>query len=115
MKTLREIQTAVYQCAVEHGWWEGPFTKTPEATTAKIMLMVTELAEAVEELRNGNAADKVYFGANGKPEGFAIELADCLIRILDQAEHLGIDMEQAVLLKHNYNRGRPYKHGGKTL
>lgn len=116
MKTLREIQQAVYRCAVEHGWYEGAFTTTPEAVCTKLMLAVGELAEAVEEVRNGNPYDRVYFTDGGKkPEGFAIELADCIIRILDEAQHLGIDMQDAILLKYNYNLTRPYKHGGKAL
>lgn len=120
MKTLRQMQTAVYQCATEHGWYEGAFTKTTEAVATKIALMHSELSEALEELRSGaNPSNYVYFvkdkAGQDKPEGFAIELADCLIRILDEAEHLGIDMEQAVILKHNYNKTRPYRHGGKSI
>lgn len=115
MKTLREMQAAVYQCAVEHGWYEGVFTTTPEAVCTKLMLAVGELSEAVEEIRNGHPYDKVYFTGDGKPEGFAIELADCIIRILDEAQHLGIDMQDAVTLKHTYNLKRPYKHGGKKI
>jgi len=116
VKTIREIQQAVYQNAVVHGFYEGVFSTTPEAVTAKLMLAVGELSEAVEEVRSGHPYHKVYFTDDGKkPEGFAIELADAIIRILDEAEHLGIDMEQAILLKHNYNLTRPYKHGGKKL
>lgn len=124
MKTLHEIQKAVYANNVAHGWHEGAFTTTPEMIIAKLMLAVGELSEAVEEIRNGHPYDKVYFTYGGlpfpegdptKPEGFGIELADAIIRILDVAEHLGIDMQDAVILKHNYNLTRSYKHGGKTI
>jgi len=115
MKTLREIQQAVYANNVAHGWHEGAFTNTPETITTKLMLAVGELSEAVEEIRNGHPYDKVYFTGDNKPEGFGIELADAIIRLLDVAEHLGIDMQDAVILKHNYNLTRPYKHGGKKL
>jgi hypothetical protein len=46
-----------------------------------------------------------------KPEGAAVEMADCIIRILDWAGREGIDIERIVALKHEYNRSRPYKHG----
>ena len=114
MNTLREMQKAIYANNVAKGWHEGAFTTTPEAVSTKIMLVVTELAEAVEEMRNGHPYDKVYFSSN-KPEGFGIELADAVIRLLDIAEHLGIDMQDAVTLKHNFNTTRPYRHGGKKI
>ena len=48
-----------------------------------------------------------------KPEGVAVELADCVIRILDYCGHAGIDIEEAIRIKHEYNKTRPYRHGGK--
>lgn len=48
-----------------------------------------------------------------KPEGVAVELADCMIRILDYCGHAGIDIEEAIRIKHEYNKTRPYRHGGK--
>ena len=48
-----------------------------------------------------------------KPEGIAVEMADCIIRILDWAGQAGVDMEAIILAKHEYNKGRPYKHGKK--
>jgi len=40
-----------------------------------------------------------------------VEMADCLIRILDWAGSMGLDIEGIVRIKHEYNKGRPYKHG----
>jgi NTP pyrophosphatase (non-canonical NTP hydrolase) len=50
-----------------------------------------------------------------KPEGIASEMADCIIRILDYCAYEGIDIEQAIQLKHEYNKTRPYRHGGKRI
>lgn len=54
----------------------------------------------------------IYCPAN-KPEGIPIELADCIIRILDYCGKEGIDIEEAIKIKHEYNLTRPYRHGGK--
>jgi NTP pyrophosphatase (non-canonical NTP hydrolase) len=54
-------------------------------------------------------------GGNKKPEGVPIELADCIIRILDYCGHAGIDIEQAIKIKHEYNKTRPHRHGGKVI
>ena len=49
--------------------------------------------------------------ANGKPDGFIVELADAVIRIADLCGQLGLDLTQALELKMNYNASRPFKHG----
>ena len=52
---------------------------------------------------------------NDKPEGIAVELCDCIIRILDYLGKEGIDVEAVLAEKHAYNKTRPYRHGGKAL
>ena len=61
----------------------------------------------------GRGAAEVYAGSGGKPEGIPIELADVIIRILDYCGYAGIDIEAAIRQKHEYNKSRPYRHGGK--
>ena len=92
--------------------------------------MHSELSEALEEWRKpSQSVDMVYcdvpsgaripWGDQGdelplaKPEGFPVELADCLIRILDTCAALNIDISEAVELKMQYNKTRPFRHGGK--
>lgn len=105
---LWNIQKAVHRVSKEHGWWENSdHTVIP----TKLMLMVSELAEALEEYRDGRPP---YYVIEGKPEGLGVELADCVIRILDLAEFLGLNMEDLVLEKHAYNKTRSFKHGGKV-
>lgn len=88
----------------------------------KIMLVVSELSEAVEEMRSGHSLDHLYHsGEKMKPEGFPVEVADAIIRILDlwwTLEKSGFDMPdlgQLIKGKVDYNgSSRGYKHG-KTL
>lgn len=97
----------------------------------KIMLMVSELAEGVEELRKGYTADYTYYSSkNGghhdeqmytkgvpqlKPEGVPSELADTIIRTLDFCYTEGIPMAGMILEKLAFNRTRGHKHGGKAV
>jgi hypothetical protein len=46
-----------------------------------------------------------------KPEGLVVELADAVIRCMDLCGALGLDLEEAIRAKHEYNLSRPYRHG----
>ena len=70
--------------------------------------------EALEEYRNGRIPTEIYYDGD-KPEGIPIELADVIIRILDYCGKEKIDIGQALNIKHEYNKTRPYKHGGKVI
>ncbi len=81
----------------------------------RIALMHSELSEALEEYRNGKDITDVYYDTfnSDKPEGFPIELADCIIRILDFCAANNIDIEKAIEIKMEYNETRSFRHGGK--
>jgi NTP pyrophosphatase (non-canonical NTP hydrolase) len=104
-RTLNAIAKEIHDNALAHGWWDEP----REFGTV-LMLCTSELSEALEADRSG---EPMVWDNNGKPDGVAVEMADCIIRILDWAEHMGVDMETIILAKHEYNKTRPYKHGKK--
>lgn len=74
----------------------------------------SEISEGWEEIRNGRGITEVYHSDGGKPEGFGVELADLIIRILHITAHFGIDIDKLVNDKMVYNETREYRHGGKT-
>ena len=86
----------------------------------KLMLIVSEVAEAQDELRKGHAADETYyptkriheFGTH-KPEGVPSELADVVIRVLDFCHTEGIDLQSIIEEKLAYNATRERLHGKK--
>jgi NTP pyrophosphatase (non-canonical NTP hydrolase) len=108
---LNEMRNEAYRNSRKHGWWDGVEDGDQKVIPEKLMLTVSELAEAVEDYREGRMVQALD---NGKPVGFPSELADAIIRIGDLAGHLGIDLNEAVEMKMAYNRTRPYRHGGKA-
>lgn len=101
---------------IEHGFWEGPgeadadkFAPYAFNKSEKLMLMVTELAEACEALRHGNPPDDKL----PQYAGDGVELADCIIRIMDYCAAYNIPIGEIIKAKHEYNVKRPYKHGKK--
>jgi len=108
-KSIREWQQEVHALAIEKGWYEGK-SASPTEILSRLMLVVTEIAEAAEEVRSGRGLLALRALHAGKPEGFSIELADAVIRILDLAEWIGVDMDDMMQMKHNFNRTRPARH-----
>lgn len=90
---LSAFQHAINRWMKHQGFWDSG------ATSEKLMLIVTEVAEACEADRKKDAAN------------FAEELADTVIRILDLAEHHQIDLARAILVKMHANLQRPHRHG----
>lgn len=84
--TIKELQKAVHENAVKHGWW-----KTPPTEGELLILIVSEVCEAFEEIRNGHEMTETYYtGKDNKMEGVPSELADVVIRVMDVCEHYGI-------------------------
>lgn len=107
-KAFSEIQKEVHTLAKEKGWWDPDKLRSVGDT---FMLMCSEVHEAYEAYRSGHAFEIFY--EKGKPEGVPIELADAVIRIMDFCEAQNIDLEEAIRIKHEFNKTRPYRHGGK--
>lgn len=77
MTDWNALRDVVYKTAVDHGWHETK-REFPEIAC----LIHSELSEALEELRKPGEND-LYYAESGKPEGFYVEMADAIIRILD--------------------------------
>lgn len=59
-------------------------------------------------------ATMISLGYTAKPEGFPVELADVMIRLMDLAERMGIDLAEMINIKMAYNATRPYRHGRRV-
>ena len=137
---LNSFAAAVHENAVAHGWWEEE-RGLPEVLMLCVSELAEALEEfrsgrpmlyypcnagglCVDDRAGENVTcgSRTYNPDNPetpctarskKPEGVAVELADCVIRILDYCGHAGIDIEEAIRIKHEYNKTRPYRHGGQ--
>lgn len=80
----------------------------------RLLLVVSELIEAQEEIRHGHAVAEEY-EVNGKPEGVPSEIADVDIRTGDLWGEIGIKPSDVLRKKLGYNSTRERLHGGKKF
>lgn len=118
-----------YEMAKNNGFWD-----TERNIPEMLMLIVSEVAEALEALRKDQRADPFIaeLSYNDIPDlndeskelwkksfedsiksTFEDEIADVAIRLFDLCGGLGIDLEKHIEMKMKYNSMRPYKHGKK--
>ena len=130
---LNEMQDEVDEFNTSHGWKD-----TPRSFGDDMALLHSEVSEAFEAFRNWGTEDTTHklctnyvHESRGfeerqiseeeraahlcKPEGIGSELADVLVRLLDTCARYDIDLEWEFNRKMEYNRTRPYRHGGKKV
>lgn len=83
---LTELAAEIHQDNVAAGWWDEYLPdRKHERTETAMMLIVSELSEAMEGHRKGLMDDHLP-----AEKMFDVELADAMIRMLDLAGALGI-------------------------
>jgi NTP pyrophosphatase (non-canonical NTP hydrolase) len=106
-----DLQFACFVAAEKSGWWTDlrtgenlavlpgvpPKVNVPE----KLMLIVSELAEAMEGFRKGRMDEHLP-----NRSSLEVELADAAIRIFDLAGGVGLNLGGAVAEKLAYNAQR---------
>lgn len=115
---LNEKGYETFLLAKKHGFTPDQKLK-PHEIMSKLMLIVTEVAEAAEGLRKQEPVHYMEYKNEseeyGKPCGLANELADIVLRTAELATCMHIDLEDAIKRKAEYNATRPPGHGGKIL
>ncbi|SDK79934.1 hypothetical protein [Arthrobacter sp. ok362] len=140
---LKHLQSVCWQNSEDKGFHDSEPTDPEELAIYngnRLMLIVSEVAEAHEEIRKGHPANHTYYpepalpsslvaevgverareliardnlGKIRKPEGVPSELADIVIRCFDFAESNGFDLGQIIQVKLAYNTSREHMHGKK--
>lgn len=129
---IKETAEVIHQNAVNKGFWpEAQEEKNKKNIGELLMLVTSELGEALEAHRKGRFADPAqllimqsegytwedsqlsyvsHFKENIK-DSFEDELADAVIRLFDMSAGLGIDLEWHIEQKMKYNATREKLHG----
>lgn len=118
---LNEYAALCHQTAVDGGWWNdlqtGESLVGVRNRSEMMMLMVSEIAEAMEGLRKDKMDDHLPYRKMEE-----VELVDLLIRVFDYAGAYGLDLEGAFREKLVYNMQRAdhkpanrRKSGGKAF
>lgn len=113
---LSELAQVIHKNACEHGF------HPPEQNIGDWLAhMCCNKHAEVTELYDAWRSGKLHEDCDKAPKMRALgmkgltcaeeELADIIIRAIDEAARLGIDIAQAVAVKHVFNTTRPFKHG----
>ena len=101
------MQTICHGAAAYAGWWQHPETgepvqNSPYCFSNKLMLIVSEVSEAMEGDRKNLMDDKLPHRPMRE-----VELADAVIRIFDLAGAYDMDLGGAIQEKLTFNAQRP--------
>jgi NTP pyrophosphatase (non-canonical NTP hydrolase) len=121
MLNLTEFSKKVHQNNVDKGFYEAR-----KETGTHLMLITSELSEALEADRHNLFADKTRFEddinngvdfksafKNSIKDSYEDEIADVFIRLLDHCGYKGIDIDFHINQKIRYNKTREFRHGKK--
>lgn len=106
---LNELAKCIHK--QNHKWWHDAQGNPIQRNKAELIcLMHSELSEAMEgerkQLKDTHLADRMMA---------EVELADCIIRILDYCGAHGYDVHGALFAKLRYNQSRAdHKHAARA-
>jgi NTP pyrophosphatase (non-canonical NTP hydrolase) len=112
-QAISDVAREMYAIAASKGFHDGDVpNEVPRdfgAWCANLHSEVSELWEAYRRHQLDKQCDKPVDLTNAEEE-----LADIVIRAMDTAVALGVDLGKAIEVKARYNESRAHRHGGKA-
>ena len=121
VKSLTLLAKEIHAANKEKGFYDKPVE-----TGTQLMLITSELSEALEADRHGLRANRPGFEEAVKSgaeftvafketmkDSYEDEIADAIIRLFDHCGYKGIDIHFHIENKLKYNRSRDKMHGKK--
>ena len=113
---MNKLRDEIHNLAKEKGFWNKP-----RETGTMLMLMVSEIAEAMEADRKDRYAKPQLLDESNFVESFEQnvkdtledEMADTIVRVLDFCGAQNIDIDWHIKKKLQYNATRAKMHGKK--
>jgi NTP pyrophosphatase (non-canonical NTP hydrolase) len=126
--TISELSRKAHANALDKGFWSVEASGETPNIAEKLMLIVSEVSEALEALRNNNfrpfpkeflelarkdfeSKEPAHLFKTVIKNHMSDELADIVIRVADLAGYMNIDLETHIELKIAYNATRERLHG----
>ncbi len=106
IKTFTGLQREAHERAKVSGWW-AEYDVNPDPrfrmywVAAKIALVHSEVSESLEGFRKDAMDDHLPHR-----RAIEVEFGDAIIRMMDLAGGLGLDLESAIIEKMTYNSKR---------
>jgi len=99
---MRKLTKEITKWRISKGFLTPHFYGNKDLLLGKLMLVITEISEIAEAVRENNF------------DNFREELADACIRLFDIAGASGVDVEKEIKKKMKVNSERPFLHGKVT-
>jgi NTP pyrophosphatase (non-canonical NTP hydrolase) len=115
-QALTTIAAEMHGIAADHGFHDGDTTPEIASGTERMCIAIVNIHGEASELLEAVREGALHKQCN-KPIPLTKaeeELADIVIRAMDTAHAIGVDLGRAVELKAAYNRNREFMHGKKA-